>query len=145
VGTVKPAEFESWIRLKSASAGPSLIQPLEIGWVDLGSWYGPFGPTIRLVNRSGDPVSGINVIFDLKVPSHPDVHWRRATFTDISLAPGESRETSVDLRNVSFYSGPRLLDRSEDQRLNWADVSALIRYRDSLGFFRTMVCELALV
>jgi hypothetical protein len=145
IRVLKPVEFENWIRRKHATVGSLPEEPLTVSWIALGDWNGPTGPILRVSNASAEPVEEIHILFDIRFIADPAAIRRRATFSGVTLHPGEAKESEVDLRSIPIVKDGKTISVHDDQRYRWADVRARVRYRDKDGSWRSIECETSLV
>lgn len=138
IAEARPAEVESWIRRKLqrvGSAAPS--ESLRAGFVERGDFGGPRGPVLRIENRSGEAISDVWVVFDLRSAHDPQIFRRAQSLGGLKLEAGTSREVECDLRhdlwkaNVAQRPLGKIMDR-------WIDVTAHVQYRDEYGYMRSL-------
>lgn len=122
----------------SATSLPLALDPVEFGIVEVGSFSGPRNPTVRITNVSDQPVSDVDVMFDVTWTKDSTVCYRARGLSTLTLAPGQSRETELQLRTLSLYRGEQDILRlmSSNIGVHWLDVEALVRFRDRRGFLQ---------
>jgi hypothetical protein len=139
VGRLSIVEMQDRLLARaSASSIPLALDPIEFGIVEVGSFSGPRNPTVRLTNVSDEPVTDVDVMFDVTWRRDPTVCHRTRGLSTLTLAPGQSRETELQLRNLSLYRGNEDILRlvSSNIGVRWLDVEALVRFRDRRGFLQ---------
>lgn len=147
IGVATLPEVETMIREKGTRLGPLVsAEPLQCGFVQKSDSTGRGVVVGRITNVTTEPVSGVDVTFDVRNARNPELFERSRRLTNAVLEPGESREAELRLRDCSFYvtnfstiSGERLwrhVQPGDHVGDKWLDVTMHVFYRDREGFIR---------
>jgi hypothetical protein len=147
-GTATLPEIEAMIRDKEARLGPSFSRELlKCGFIQRADSISSSVVTARVSNVTTEPVSGIDITFDVRHARNPELFERIRRLGNAGLDPGESREVELRVSDVRFYlaafdptSGKRnwnLISLGDHVGDRWLDVTLHVYYRDRDGFIRS--------
>lgn len=146
IGRMTLPEIESMIREKDARLGPLVTrEAIQCGFVQKPNGGGS-ALVARVTNVTTEPVSGVDVAFDVRNARNPEYFYRARKLGNATLGPGESREAELRISEITFYV-PTLLETGERQATSpqnfgsftgdrWLDVTLHVDYRDREGFIR---------
>jgi hypothetical protein len=142
VGRLKPAEFESLIRAKDARLGKiSERTPLSVGFVELPTAGSADRISYRIANNTEEPVINISASIDLIWLCAPKLTCRMSQLSNLTLRPGETRESDFQISNASFFNeATRRFERASLSSQVF-DARLCVRYRGRDGFLHEIVCE----
>lgn len=154
VGVLTPPELEQLIREKDAAFGPLInAEPLQFGFVGIESTP-PRRLVFRVANVVARPVFSISVLVDASLLRDPIVCGRSDVLSNLTLAPGETKEVLIDLGELNlyrtFYDGstghPKLQEHRNRALVSdrWIDIVAHVSYRDANGFVQQRNVAVAL-
>jgi hypothetical protein len=147
IGILTIPEIEAMIREKDQRLGPVVGQdPIQFGFVQ-SNVTGGDKLVARVTNVTTEPVSGVDVQFDVRGLRDPRLVSRQPRLGGATLGPGESREVELRLTDPDFYlvaidevTGHRTATLVRDYgRIMgdmWFDVTLHVHYRDRDGFIR---------
>jgi len=149
IGIMTLAEIEIRIREKDARFGPLISrEPIQFGFVQTDPNRGN-GLVARVSNVTTEPVTGVDVMIDLRNARDPKLFYRARRLSNATLGPGESREVELKAGEVTFYV-PFIEPKTGDRRMTtvqdwgrfvgegWIDATLHVDYRDRDGFIRHM-------
>lgn len=150
-------EVELMIRQSLGEGGRRIDQaPLKVGFVGRDRHSGLRSLIVRVTNTTETAVAGIEVLVDFQHMSLAGLSARQGVFVNMTLAPGESREATVEVTNLQFTvraievgPPPRVL-RVLAERLGthvgdwWMDAVLRVFYRDADGFLHQLTSTLSL-
>lgn len=150
-------EVELMIRQSLGEGGRRIDQaPLKVGFVGRDRHSGLRTLIVRVTNTTETAVAGVEVLVDFQHMSLPGLSARRGVFTNMTLAPGESREATVEVTNLQFTvraidpGPPPRVQRVLAERFGthvgdwWMDAILRVFFRDADGFLHQLTSTLAL-
>jgi len=109
----------------------------------------------RVTNVTAEPVSGVDVTFDVRNARNPEVFYRAQKLVNATLGPNESREVELGFGEPRFYIARFKNLQGEREWISprdfgghvgdrWFDVTLHVDYRDRHGFVRHIEQYLAI-
>jgi hypothetical protein len=156
IGTLTLPEIERMIREKDAHLGPLIGgEPIQAGFIEKAEVSGGGALVVRVSNVTTEPVTAVDVMFDVRHARNPELFHRTRKLHSVTLSPGESREVQFRPNEIDFYTAP--LDIATGERKwfsvrnlgshigdHWLDVILHVDYRDRDGFIRHVEQRIAL-
>lgn len=132
---------------ESGAGGVIDQRALQAGFVDIGARPGVVAAQVR--NISGDTVSAVDVLLDIRSVRHPELVHRTRRFAQATMPPGGTLEADFDCQRITFYRSVFLPDGSRQWAPvrgfggydgdGWWDLALVVSYRGPEGLIETTV------
>jgi hypothetical protein len=136
---LRPREHEDLIRHKEVHVGaPAAEMPLQAGFVEGPAvWFARI--VARVVNVTDEPVTGVTILWDVRLAGKPGSLARTRSRIDHSMGPGVVLEVELDPRKHWFWLNGATYSADDTTTIDrWFDVRLCVQYRDKDGFIQEM-------
>jgi hypothetical protein len=146
IGVARPDAIESFFREKAARLGPIRgSPPIQAGFVDEGSQprYGAI--TVRVANLTDEPVGGVSVFLDARMPVYPEAFYRGQSRSGMTLAPGQTVEDNFKIGPRDFWCRDGGFKDGEAKIMStYKDLILRVYYRNRQGVLEVVERHLSI-